>query len=101
MDLGLRGRVALVAAASRGLGRAIADALAVEGAWLVVNARGADELEIGKRSIESRTGTNVHAIAADVSKKEELDRLTREALAKWGRIDILVTNAGGPPAGTF
>lgn len=101
MDLGLRNKVALVAAASRGLGRAIADALAAEGTSLVICARGADELEIAKRSIESRTGANVHAIAADVSDLAQLQRLASQAVAKWGRIDILVTNAGGPPAGTF
>jgi 3-oxoacyl-[acyl-carrier protein] reductase len=99
VDLGLEGKVALVAAASRGLGRAIADALAAEGASLVICARGRDELEAAKQSIESGTGANVHAIAADVSDADQLVRLSSEALAKWGRIDVLVTNSGGPPSG--
>jgi 3-oxoacyl-[acyl-carrier protein] reductase len=101
VDLGLGYKVALVAAASRGLGRAIADALAAEGASLVICARGADELEKVKASIESTSGAKVHAIVADVSDREQLDRLAREAIAKWGRIDILVTNSGGPPSGPF
>jgi 3-oxoacyl-[acyl-carrier protein] reductase len=101
VDLGLRNKVALVAAASRGLGRAIADALASEGTSLVICARGEDELERAKLSMESRTGANVHAIVADLSKAEDVARVTREANAKWGRVDILVTNAGGPPAGVF
>ena len=99
MDLGLNDKVALVAAASKGLGRAIADALAAEGASLVICARGRDELEGAKRSIESRTGANVHAIVADVSDAEQLARLSSEALEKFGRIDVLVTNSGGPPSG--
>ena len=99
MNLGLQGKVALVAAASRGLGRAIADALAAEGASLVICARGREELEAAKKSIESQTGANVHAIAADVSDADQLAKLSSEALGKWGKIDILVTNSGGPPSG--
>src|SRR3954467_15370744 len=101
MDLGLRNKVALVAAASRGLGRAIAEALAAEGTSLVICARGEDELERAKLSIESRSGANVHAIVADLSSADDVARVAREANAKWGRVDILVTNAGGPPAGVF
>lgn len=99
MDLGLKGKVALVAAASKGLGRAIADVLAAEGASLIICARGRDDLEAAKRSIESRTGAKVHAIAADVSDAEQLARLASEAIGKWGKIDVLVTNSGGPPSG--
>jgi 3-oxoacyl-[acyl-carrier protein] reductase len=99
VDLGLEDRVALVAAASKGLGRAIADALAAEGASLIICARGREELDVAKRSIEDRTGANVHAIVADVSDADQLARLSREAIDKWGRIDVLVTNSGGPPSG--
>jgi 3-oxoacyl-[acyl-carrier protein] reductase len=101
MNLGLTDRVALVGAASRGLGRAIADELAAEGASVIICARGRDELDAVKRSIESRTGANVHAITADLSDPVQLQALADGALAKWGRVDILVTNAGGPPAGVF
>jgi 3-oxoacyl-[acyl-carrier protein] reductase len=100
MDLGLRGKVALVAAASRGLGRAIAMELANEGARLVICARGAERLEEARRDIAAKGG-EAHAITADLSRHEEIQKVTSEALAKFGRVDMLVTNAGGPPAGTF
>jgi 3-oxoacyl-[acyl-carrier protein] reductase len=101
MDLGLKNKVALVAAASRGLGRAIAHELATEGAAVVICARKGDELEAAKRDMESRTGANVHAIVADLSDREQVERLAAETLEKHGRVDVLVTNAGGPPAGVF
>ncbi len=99
MDLGLGNKVALVAAASKGLGRAIAEALAAEGASLIICARGRDDLEATRESIKDSTGAKVHSIVADVSDAEQLALLSREALAKWGRIDVLVTNSGGPPSG--
>ncbi len=101
MDLGLRGKVALVAAASRGLGRAIATELAREGASLVICARGAEGLAATGRSLASGFGVKVHAVLADVSNPKHVDRVASEAMAKFGRVDVLVTNAGGPPAGTF
>ncbi|MEP6493455.1 MAG: SDR family oxidoreductase [bacterium] len=101
MDLGIRGKVALVAAASRGLGRAIARELATEGATLVLCARGAENLEKARESIAGATGVDVRAVVADLSTREGIDRVTEEAMAAYGRVDILVTNAGGPPAGTF
>jgi 3-oxoacyl-[acyl-carrier protein] reductase len=101
MDLGLRGKVALVAAASRGLGRAIAFELANEGAKLILCARGAEDLEAARNDIATRTGVEVHAIATDLSDRTQLDRFATEATARFGQIDILVTNAGGPPAGVF
>lgn len=101
MDLGLRGKVALVAAASRGLGRAIAFELANEGTQLILCARGADDLEAARNDIATRTGVDVHAVAADVSDQKQLERVAAEAMSKFGKVDILVTNAGGPPAGVF
>jgi len=101
VDLGLQGKVALVAAASRGLGRAIALELANEGARLVLCARGADGLQSARAEIVRATGAEVHTIAADLSDQPQLSRVAADALAAFGRIDILVTNAGGPPAGTF
>jgi 3-oxoacyl-[acyl-carrier protein] reductase len=101
MDLGLRGKVALVAAASRGLGRAIALELGKEGTNLILCARGADDLESARRSIATGTGVEVHAIAADVADFSQLQRLAAESMMRFGQIDILVTNAGGPPAGVF
>jgi 3-oxoacyl-[acyl-carrier protein] reductase len=101
MDLGLRGKVALVAAASRGLGRAVAFELANEGARLVLCARGADDLEAARADIATRTGAEVLALAADLSDRAQLERFAASAMSAFGQVDILVTNAGGPPAGAF
>lgn len=101
MDLGLRGKVALVAAASRGLGRATALGLAAEGAKLVICARGADDLASAREAIVSSTGADVHTVVADLSNPADIERVTSEALATFGQVDILVNNAGGPPAGPF
>src|SRR5215471_4863040 len=101
MDLGLRGKVALVAAASRGLGRAIAFELAREGAHVVMCARTKDALDAACREIAESTGADVHSVVADVSVREQIARVAAEAMATFGRVDVLVTNAGGPPAGPF
>jgi 3-oxoacyl-[acyl-carrier protein] reductase len=100
MDLQLAGKVALVAASSKGLGRAIAEELAAEGASLVLCARGAEALEATARGIE-RSGTPVLALPADVGREGEPERVVAEGIARFGRIDILVTNSGGPPPGPF
>ncbi|HEY7877380.1 MAG TPA: SDR family oxidoreductase [Gemmatimonadaceae bacterium] len=101
MELGLEDKVALVAASSRGLGRAIAGELAREGASLVMCAREALPLDRAAREIAEQTGTSPVAIAADVSRADDVARLVDAALARFGRIDVLVTNAGGPPPGPF
>jgi 3-oxoacyl-[acyl-carrier protein] reductase len=101
MDLGLRGKVALVAAASRGLGRAIADELAAEGASLLICARGLEALEAARAAIAGASGVTVHAVVADVATDEGIRRVGSAALEHFGRVDVLVTNAGGPPAGRF
>ena len=101
MDLGLKGKVALVAAASRGLGRAVAEELAAEGASLVLCARGTEALNEARESIELNTGADVLAVTADVAIAGDVARVVDSARERFGRIDILVTNAGGPPAGKF
>ena len=101
MDLGIRGKVALVSASSKGLGRAIAEELAAEGANLVMCARGGDALRAAADSIRKSSGVTVVEVAADVSDQGGLDRVTGTALDKFGKVDILVTNSGGPPSGTF
>jgi len=101
MDLGLKGKVALVAAASRGLGRAVAEELAAEGAQLVLCARGADALNATREHIALQTGAAVLAVPADVTIAEDVARVFNSAVKQFARIDILVTNAGGPPAGKF
>lgn len=101
MDLGLSGKVALVAAASRGLGRAVAFELAREGAKVVVCARGQQSLDAARDDIVARTGADVHAIAADLTDRDHIARVAASAVERFGRVDILVTNNGGPPAGPF
>src|SRR5687768_16099147 len=101
MDLGLRGKVAFVAAASKGLGLAIAEELASEGAELVINARGEEALGKAAHSISKASGREVLALVGDVSNPESVEELTQAAIGQFGRIDILVTNAGGPPSGKF
>lgn len=101
MELGLTDKVALIAAASKGLGRAAALELAREGARLVICARGRDALEATRESIMEETGADVHAVVADVSETDGIALLGREALDRFGRVDVLVNNAGGPPSGPF
>ncbi|HYW72004.1 MAG TPA: SDR family oxidoreductase [Pyrinomonadaceae bacterium] len=101
MDLGLRKKVALVAAASRGLGRAVAEELAAEGASLIICARKQETIERVAQEIATAHGAEVFGVAADVSKPDEVKRLAHSAGEKFGHIDILVTNSGGPPAGPF
>ncbi len=101
MDLGLKNKVALVAAASRGLGRAVAEELAAAGAKLVLCSRNAENINNTANEITEATGAEVFPSPADVSKADEVARLVQSGIEKFGRIDILVTNSGGPPAGQF
>ena len=101
MDLGLSGRPALVAAGSRGLGRASATALAEEGARVGICARDAEALQRARDEIADATGATVAAIPADVSREEDAVRFVREGAEALGGCQILVANAGGPPPGRF
>ena len=101
MDLGLKGRVALVAASSQGLGKGIAMALAREGATIAMCARTTQVLEAAADDIRSHTGAEVLARATDVTRYEEVRRLVAETTERFGRLDICVTNAGGPPSKAF
>lgn len=101
MDLGLEGRVALVAASSKGLGRAVAEELAAEGVKLVLCARDAYALEHAAHAIERSYDVPVLAVPADLARPGEAERVVQEGIAKFGQIDILLTNSGGPPAGPF
>ena len=100
MDLGLRDRVAIVAAGSKGLGRAIAETLAAEGARVVVCARGAAALDGTCRAITA-AGGRCHGVAADVSMPGDVAKVVAEAESTFGPVDILVTNSGGPKSGRF
>ncbi len=97
MDLGIKGRRALVCASSKGLGRGCAQSLAAEGVDLVLNARGAEALKATSDAIRAAHGVNVIAVAADITTEAG----QAEVLAAAGSIDILVTNAGGPPPGMW
>src|ERR1041384_2734072 len=101
MDLGLKNKVALVAASSRGLGRAVAEELAAEGASLLLCARDAQKLTETAAAIAESSGAHVLAVPADVTVIDDIKRLVDAGIERFGQIDILVTNAGGPPAGTF
>ncbi len=101
MDLGLKGNVALVAASSRGLGRAVAEELAAEGASLILCARDAQALAETRDAIIRSSGAQVLAVPADVAVTSEVKQVVDSGVERFGQIDILVTNAGGPPAGKF
>lgn len=101
MDLGLAGKVAVVGASSKGLGRAVAEELAAEGARIVMCARGEDALRKAAAEIRTRHGADVLDVVADVSATADAKRLIDAALDRYGRIDILVNNSGGPPSGAF
>lgn len=100
MDLGIKNRVALVAAASKGLGFAAALELAREGARVFLCSRDADRASEAAAKIHAETGATVAGIAADVTDNEAIERFVSLALEQAGHIDILVTNAGGPPTST-
>ncbi|NLT73626.1 MAG: SDR family oxidoreductase [Chloroflexi bacterium] len=101
MDLGIRDRVALVAAASRGLGRAAAEALAAEGARVAIAARGEEVLLAAAREIGASTGASVMPVVADVRSPQDLEALVARVQREYGGVDILVNNAGGPKPGVF
>src|SRR5207245_5359752 len=95
MDLGLNGKVAMVAAASQGLGFAIAKVLAAEGAQVSIAARKRETIEAAAAKI----GPGVLASEADVSRAETIEAWHRATVDSFGGVDMLVTNSGGPPAG--
>jgi len=100
MELGLANRVAVVAAGSKGLGRAVAEELAAEGASVVICARGPEALDDACRAIAG-LGGRVHGMTADVSVAGEPARVVAEAARVFGPVDVLVTNSGGPRSGLF
>ncbi|MBU7585579.1 MAG: SDR family oxidoreductase [Nostoc sp. TH1S01] len=100
MDLHLSGKVVLVTAASKGLGKATARQFAREGAKVVICAR-SEIIEKAAAEIETETGTPVLALRVDVTQPADIERVINATVEKFGGLDILVTNAGGPPPGTF
>jgi 3-oxoacyl-[acyl-carrier protein] reductase len=100
MDLGLKGKVALAAASSEGIGRAVAEALAAEGADLVICSRRPEPLEKAREEL-AKHGGRVVAIPANLTDPEGVKEVVAAAHDTFGRVDVLVTNTGGPPAGPF
>ena len=101
MDLGLHGRVAIIAAASKGLGRAAAEELAREGADVAICARTACDLELAAERIHSIGGREVFCQALDVSDPQAVTNFVNAVEQRFGRVDICVTNTGGPPSKLF
>jgi 3-oxoacyl-[acyl-carrier protein] reductase len=101
MDLGLEGKVALVMAASKGLGRAVATELAREGASVVISSRDEETLAQTAAEIADETGAEVEPRAADITRAQEIQALVSHAADRFGGLDVLVNNTGGPPAGTI
>lgn len=101
MDLQLGQKTVLVTAGSKGLGKASAIEFAREGANVVIASRNADHLQLAKAQIEQHTGRAALTVEADVNRKEDVARAVQAAVDWTGRLDVLVTNAGGPPGGGF
>jgi 3-oxoacyl-[acyl-carrier protein] reductase len=101
MDLGLRDKRAFIAGSSRGLGYATASALAKEGCKVALNSRDEEKVKAAAEKISSETGTQAYGTAGDVSDASMADMLIQSAVESLGGLDILITNAGGPPAGSF
>jgi 3-oxoacyl-[acyl-carrier protein] reductase len=99
MELGIKGKVAMVAAASQGLGFAIAQALAAEGAQISIAARKAETIDAAAARITEHTGAQAMSSVADVASAESIEAWHRATLERFGGVDMLVTNSGGPPAG--
>lgn len=101
VDLKLAGKVALVTAASKGLGRACAEAIAAEGAKLAIVSRSQENVEAAAAAIREATGAEVLALVGDVADPAQCRDAVEKTAAAYGRLDALVTNAGGPPGGEF
>ncbi len=99
MNLGLENRVALVAAASKGLGYGVARALATDGARVSICSRTAEDVEAAAQALRDETGAGVMATACDVTDPDSINNWVAATIERWGQIDALLVNAGGPPAG--
>jgi len=101
MDLGINGKIALVTAASKGLGRGSAEALSAEGCRVAICARSREDVEQAAKDIAARSGHEVIPFVADMAKAGDIDALLAAVRGRLGDPDIVVCNAGGPPPGTF
>ncbi|MEH7415755.1 SDR family oxidoreductase [Neobacillus drentensis] len=101
MDLNLKGKVALVIASSQGLGKAVAEQLAKEGARVMITSRNPEKLQAVQKELSEKYRADVQYFPADITKEDEIQSLVRRTREVFGKIDILVNNAGGPPGGAF
>lgn len=101
MELGLKNKIAFVAASSQGLGKSVALELAMEGVKIIICGRNKDTLEKTKQEIEKQTNGEVLAVAGDLSIPADREQIIKSALQAYSAINILITNTGGPPAGKF
>jgi 3-oxoacyl-[acyl-carrier protein] reductase len=101
MNFGINGKIALVTASSRGLGRGCAEQLAAEGCRVAICSRDAAAVKQAAEEISTTTGTQVLGLGADMGKAEDISRLLEDVRQSLGEPEILVTNAGGPPPGTY
>lgn len=101
MDLHLKDKRALVTGASRGLGYATAKGLAQEGSHVAINGRNEDKLNRAAKTLAKETGQPIHPLSGDLTNSDTPAQLIKEAVGAMGGLDILITNAGGPPSGSF
>ncbi len=101
MDLGVRDKVAMVAASSKGLGYGIAQALAADGAHVSMCSRTPEDIHAAAKELNEETGAHTLATACDVTKPEDITNWVERTVEQWGKVDMLVVNAGGPPAAFF
>ncbi len=101
MDLGLRDKVAIVAASSKGIGKAVAAGLAAEGSRVTMLARSEADLEKAAGEIRTQCQADILAVPADLTKGEDIQRVVQRTVERWGVVNILVASAGGPPLGDF
>lgn len=101
MDLGIKNKIAFVASSSQGLGKSVALELALEGAQVIISSRNPANLEKTKQEIQENTNTEIFSVAGDLSVTADRERIIHTVLEKFAKVDILVTNTGGPPSGKF
>ncbi|WP_026676161.1 SDR family oxidoreductase [Fictibacillus gelatini] len=101
MDLGLTNKAVLVLASSKGLGKATAMKYAEEGARVMITGRDGETLKATAKEIKEKTGSRIEYEVCDITKKEDIKNLVQKTVDAFGNVDVLINNAGGPPAGTF
>nr|WP_170295448.1 SDR family oxidoreductase [Chengkuizengella sediminis] len=98
----MKGKSVVITAGSKGLGKATALEFAKEGAHVIISSRNEEELAKTKHEIEKETGNkNVHFLVCDITKVDDIKQMVNEAVERFGMVDVLINNAGGPPTGTF